>query len=103
MQASASATAAAMKECIQLSRPGVHEAQLAAVFGKAQQQSNHALAWKCVMCLTDGQRCSMRKHLCTKHMFNRNAVADDGSLSTTPSVCITHRISLILLVVHIGR
>jgi len=44
MQASASATAAAMKECIQLSRPGIQEAQLAAVFGKAQQQSNHALA-----------------------------------------------------------
>lgn len=32
MQASASATAAAMKECIQLSRPGIQEAQLAAVF-----------------------------------------------------------------------
>ena len=37
MQASASATAAAMKECIQLSRPSVQEAQLAAVFGKAQE------------------------------------------------------------------
>ncbi len=44
MQASASATAAAMKECIKLSRPGMQEAQLAAVFGEAQQQSNHALA-----------------------------------------------------------
>ena len=44
MQASASATAAAMKECIKLSRPGMQEAQLAAVFGEAQQQSTHALA-----------------------------------------------------------
>lgn len=32
MQASASATAAAMKECMQLSRPGVQEHQLAALF-----------------------------------------------------------------------
>ncbi len=75
MQASASATAAAMKECIQLSRPGVQEAQLAAVFGKALEQSNHALASECVMCLTDGQRYSMRKHLCTKHMLSMKCIS----------------------------
>ena len=34
MQASASATAAAMTECMQLTRPGVQEHQLAAVFGE---------------------------------------------------------------------
>ncbi len=46
MQASAKATAAAMKECIQLSRPGVQEDQLAAVFGKAQvaHQPFHAVS-----------------------------------------------------------
>lgn len=36
MQASASATAAAMTECMQLTRPGVQEHQLAAVFGEHQ-------------------------------------------------------------------
>lgn len=34
MQASASATAAAMTECMQLTRPGVQEYQLAALFGE---------------------------------------------------------------------
>lgn len=36
MQASAAATAAAMTECMQLTRPGVQEHQLAAVFGEHQ-------------------------------------------------------------------
>ena len=35
MQASASTAAAAMRECMQLSHPGVIEHQLAATFGKA--------------------------------------------------------------------
>lgn len=34
MQASAAATAAAMTECMQLTRPGIQEHQLAAVFGE---------------------------------------------------------------------
>ena len=34
MQASASATATAMTECMQLTRPGVQEHQLAALFGE---------------------------------------------------------------------
>ena len=34
MQASASAAAAALKECVTLTQPGVQEYQLAATFGK---------------------------------------------------------------------
>ena len=44
MQASASATAAAMTECMQLTRPGVQEHQLAAVFGECPTHAEQLAA-----------------------------------------------------------